>query len=82
MAYEIGISEPIVWRILHEERMPPYHVQKVKFLHADDYPCQADIVQWMLRMINNDTRFPALIIFSDKAKFSREGIVSMRNQHI
>ena len=58
-----------------------YHEQKVQSLHTDDYPCQAGFVQWMLNMKNNDPRFPELI-FSDEAKFSREDIVNMCNQHV
>ena len=60
----------------------PYHVQKVQSLHIDDYPCQAGFMQLMLRMMNNDPRFPALILFSDEGKFNREGIINLRKYYI
>ena len=79
VAYEMGISQPVVWRIVHEECMPFYHVQKVQYLHTDNCLCRADFVQWMK---NNNPRFPALILFRDKAKFIRKDIFRMRNLNI
>ncbi|GFY67140.1 uncharacterized protein TNIN_44781 [Trichonephila inaurata madagascariensis] len=64
------VVKPKVWRIVHDECMHPYHVQKVQSLYTDDYPRQADFVQWMLGMKNNDPRYPAFALFSDEAKFS------------
>ncbi|GFY78385.1 hypothetical protein TNIN_244191 [Trichonephila inaurata madagascariensis] len=29
VAYEMGISQPAVWRFVHEETMHPYNVQRV-----------------------------------------------------
>lgn len=82
VADEMGVSQKVVWRILHEERMHPYHVQQVQSLHPDDYPRRAAFVQWMLGMRNTDPRLPALVLFSDEATFSREGIFNMHNQHV
>lgn len=38
VAYEMGISEKVAWRILHEECMNHYYLQKMQCLHQDDYP--------------------------------------------
>ncbi|GFW50985.1 hypothetical protein TNCV_3592671 [Trichonephila clavipes] len=70
------------WRIVHEERMHPYHVQTVESLSTYDYPRQADSVLWMQGTKNNDLRFTALVLFSDEEKFSRESIFNMRNQQV
>ncbi|GFW23137.1 hypothetical protein TNCV_3802371 [Trichonephila clavipes] len=45
VAYETGISQPVNWRFVHEERSHLYHVQRVQSLHTDDHPRKADFVQ-------------------------------------
>ncbi|GFU85253.1 hypothetical protein TNCV_2385601 [Trichonephila clavipes] len=61
----MGISLTVVWRIVPEQRMHPSHVQGVRCLQTADYLCQADFVQWRLRMKNNDQRFPAFLLYSN-----------------
>lgn len=34
----LTIQQSMVWRILHEQGLHPYHVQRVRALHAEDLP--------------------------------------------
>ena len=52
----------------------PYCTQKVQFLHTDNYPCKADFVQWMLRIKNSDTWFPALVLFNDEENSTEKAL--------
>lgn len=51
-------------------------------LQQDYYPHQPHFVEWMLKMTNNVTRFPALVLYSDETTFRLDGILNLRNQHV
>ena len=38
ISQQLGVSQSSLWRILHEERVHPYHLQRVQLLQPDDYP--------------------------------------------
>ena len=65
----MGISQPSVWRTQGTHA----HLPRAKTaIFTDDYPCQADFVQWMLG--NNDPQFSILVLSNDEAKFRSEDI--------
>ena len=66
-----------VWRTLHEEDLYPYHDQMVQHLKPGDHAQRMDLCHWM-------TAHPELlsvILFTDEASFTRDGINNSRNVH-
>ena len=77
MASLIGVSRMQVWRTLHEEDLYPYHDHMVQHLEPGDHAQRMDLCHWM-------TAHPGLlsvILFTDEASFTRDGINNSRNVH-
>jgi len=67
-----------VWRTLHEEDLYPYHDHRVQHLEPGDPAEHMDLCQWI-------TAYPQLfsvILFTDEASFTRDGINNSRNLHM
>jgi Transposase. len=80
---EVGISGPLVWRILHEQLLYPYHVQRVQALNPiNDHQARLVFCRWFLRHDAEDPRFLANILFTDEAGFTRNGVFNFHNTHI
>lgn len=82
VAAELGIRHEMVWKVLRAAKMHPFHVQKVQLLADGDYPLRVEFVRWMLDATQNDSQFPATVLFSDEACFTREGVVNTHNAHM
>ena len=77
MASRIGVSRTQVWRTLHEEDLYPYHDQRVQHLEPGDHAQRMDLCRWI-------TAHPeplSVILFTDEASFTRNGINNSRNVH-
>ena len=70
MASRIGVSRMQVWRTLYEEDLYPYHDQRVQHLKPGDHAQRMDLCQW----INAHPKLLSVILFSDKASFTRDGV--------
>ncbi|GFV60469.1 uncharacterized protein TNCV_3471041 [Trichonephila clavipes] len=82
VANSVGVSHCSVWRILREQDMHPFHVQRVQTQQLEDYaPCVA-LAQWYLGKCATNPLFPDEVLFSDEASFTREGIFHTHNDHI
>lgn len=79
---EVGISAPLVWRILHEQLLYPYHVQRVQALNPLDHEARLVFCRWFLRSDAEDPRFLSDILFTDEAGFTRNGVVNFHNTHV
>lgn len=82
IARELGISHPVVWRILHENLLYPYHIQRVQALLPRDFEPRERFCRWVLEKMAEYPRFSSYILFTDEAKFSRDGITNYHNNHI
>ena len=77
MASRIGVSRMQVWQTIHEEDLYPYHDQRVQHLEPGNRAQRFDLCHWL-------TAHPELlsvILFSDEASFTRDGINNSRNVH-
>src|SRR5215510_799002 len=77
MASRIGVSRIQVWRTLHEEDLYPYHDQRVQHLEPGDHAQRMDLCQW----IKAHPELLSVILFSDEASFTRDGVNNLRNVH-
>lgn len=79
VAGQLGVSHSSVWRVWHRFGLHPYHKQKVQTLNPNDYPHRVNYCQWYLQKCQEDPDFPSLVLHSDEAMFSEEGILNTKN---
>ncbi|GFX20077.1 uncharacterized protein TNCV_1436371 [Trichonephila clavipes] len=78
----LGESHQSVLRTLHEDRMHPYHLQRVQTITPDDYPRRLNFATWYLQQTAGNQTFPADVLFTDEATFTRSGMFNMHNSHL
>lgn len=82
IARRVHVSQPTVWRVLNEERLHPFHIQRVQALQASDYPLRVEFCQWFLQQCALQPDFPAYVLFTDEATFTQEGVFNVHNTHV
>lgn len=78
---ETHIPQTIVWRIVHDEGLYPYHLQRVQALQPGDYSSRMDFARWYVQEKAADRHFAASVLFTDEAAFSLEGVMNCHNLH-
>jgi hypothetical protein len=63
-----------VWRVVREQHLYPYHLQRQQAISLQDYPARVMLCQWFLHQCGTNPDFPALAIFTDEAQFTGDGI--------
>lgn len=81
IAATLNISHVLVWKILMDNLMYPYHIQRVQALLPRDFPLRFNFCQWFLQMLAQNQFFENKILFSDEANFSRNAITNFHNNH-
>ncbi|KAJ4426611.1 hypothetical protein ANN_26409 [Periplaneta americana] len=82
VALQVNVPHTTVWRLLKEYQLYPYHLQRVQALSPADYPTRVRFCQWFLQQCGVNPNFPALVLFTDEAQFTRDGITNFHNQHV
>ncbi|KAJ4426257.1 hypothetical protein ANN_27069 [Periplaneta americana] len=82
VALQVNVSHTTIWRLLKEYQLYPYHLQRVQALSPADYPARVKFCQWFLQQCDVNPNFPALVLFTDEAQFTRDGITNFHNQHL
>ncbi|KAJ4435786.1 hypothetical protein ANN_18405 [Periplaneta americana] len=82
VALQVSVPHTTVWRLLKEYQLYPYHLQRVQALSPADYPARVRFCQWFLQQCGVNPNFPALVLFTDEAQFTRDGITNFHNQHV
>ncbi|KAJ4426443.1 hypothetical protein ANN_27257 [Periplaneta americana] len=82
VALKINVPHTTVWRLLKEYQLYPYHLQRVQALSPADYPARVRFCQWFLQQCGVNPNFPALVLLTDEAQFTRDGITNFHNQHV
>lgn len=78
---QLNISHVLVWRILHDFLLYPYHIQRVQTLLPRDFPSRLNFCRWFLDKIRQNAYFDTEIMFTDEANFSRTAIRNFHNNH-
>lgn len=81
LAVACGTSRSTAWRVLHEQSLYPYHLQRVQGLSPADYPPRANFCRWFIAQTANP-RFVSSVLFTDEATFGRDGITNLHNMHV
>ena len=77
-----GVHHSTVWRILHEDRLCPYHLQRVQILKPEDLPRRVRFCQWCLEQCVQHPQFLWKLLLTDEAMFTRDGIFNFNNVHV
>ncbi|KAJ4427463.1 hypothetical protein ANN_25110 [Periplaneta americana] len=67
--------------ILEAVNMTP-SISTRRALSPADYPARVRFCQWFLQQCGVNPNFPALVLFTDEAQFTRDGITNFHNQHV
>ncbi|GBM73317.1 hypothetical protein AVEN_246380-1 [Araneus ventricosus] len=78
----VNVPHSIVWGVLREEGLHPYHVQKVQALIPADYAPRVDFARWFLQQLAAQPDFSAQVLFTVESTFTREGISNTHNLHV
>lgn len=82
ICHELNLSQSSVWRIAHEEKLYPFHLQKVMAITAEDYAPRMTFCDWFLHRYQRALDFPRYVLFTDEAFFSRNGYFNSKNSHV
>lgn len=82
IAAQLGASNRLVWQVLHDNRYYPYHLQRVQALLERDFVPRVEFSNWLLSEWDHDREFAKIIIFTDEAHFTRDGIFNFHNNHL
>ena len=82
IAHAMGSNQSSVLRVLQEQNLQAYHLQKVQGLGLNYFASRVRFVQWFLQRSIVNPAFPAQVLFTDGACFTRDGYFNSRNNHI
>jgi hypothetical protein len=77
-----GVHRSTASRILHQDRLYPYHLQRVQGLKPEDLPGRVRFCQLCLEQCTRHPQFLWKLMFTDEAMFTRNGIFNFHNVHI
>lgn len=78
---ESGIPKSTVNRIIRDQLIRPFHIQRVQELLPLDYEARSEFSQ-IIRGRTVVDGFPTSILFTDESSFTRRGITNLHNQHV
>jgi len=81
LSVQFGTNKTTVQRVIKEELLRPYHVQKVQELLPLDANARLRFCRTIQERRANDQHFHKRILFTDEACFTRRGIINMHNEH-
>lgn len=82
IAATIGVSHNTVWKILKEEQLHPYHIQRAQELLPTDFPLRIRFPQEFLEKVHVNPQFHTYVLFTDEANFSKNSIMNFHNEHL
>uniref|UniRef100_A0A6P7GMR5 Uncharacterized protein LOC114344564 n=1 Tax=Diabrotica virgifera virgifera TaxID=50390 RepID=A0A6P7GMR5_DIAVI len=82
IANTLNISHSSVWRVLKEQQLYPYHIQRVQALLPRDFPQRARFCEWLTHEMRQNPQFLNNVFFTDEAHFSRVAIINFHNNHV
>lgn len=77
----IGVPKSIAHRILQENELHPYHVQRVQSLSPRDYPARIVFCETMLQRHREDPHFLDKVLWTDESTFKKDGYLNLHNVH-
>jgi len=73
----------VTWNVVCKEKPCPFHRQKVQaLLGPNDYLRKDQFVYCFVHQSREKPNFPAMVVFTDEACFTREGIFNSHNSYV
>ncbi|GFT34812.1 DUF4817 domain-containing protein [Trichonephila clavipes] len=82
VAHHISLSHQTVCRVLNENHLHRFHLQRVQALNRTDHPLHLNFCQWMVQQGALESDFKAHVLFTAEATFTRDGVFKARNSHM
>lgn len=82
IAMEIAVSKDTVNRVLREQLLHPFHLQKVQQFLPIDLELRLDFCRFINERREHDQNFHRQILFTDECCFTRRGMTNLHNEHI
>lgn len=77
----VGLGRSTIWKILHNHKYKPYSIMLVQHLKEVDFEKRVLFCESMLLRIQEEPDFLQRMIWSDEAKFTKNGIYNKHNSH-
>jgi len=81
VGHSMQIAHNIVWKVVREQ-LYPYHPQKVQPMGSPDFPFRVNFCQWYFNCLADNPHFGSIVLFSDEAQFTRNGLFNSHNNHL
>jgi hypothetical protein len=65
VAHSLSVKHMLLWQVLHDEHLHPYHLQQVQAMGPNDFAPHVNICQWLLGQSVHVPHFLCFIFFSD-----------------
>jgi hypothetical protein len=82
IASQTGLSKIIVWHVLCENSLHPFHLQPVQGLQPGDKERRLDYCRWFLHRVVDEPNFLNHVLWTDEAGFMRDGVMNLHNLHV
>lgn len=82
LSAQVHATKWVVHETLREQLLHPYHVQKVHAMSPADYPARVNYANWFLQRFRQNPNFISIVLFTDEAGFTRDGVINCHNLHI
>lgn len=76
-----GAAHMTIWRVLHEQVLYPYNLQRVQCLLSADFPARDAFYRWSVQQCA-DLSLVSSVPFADEAGFNRDGIINVDNNQL
>uniref|UniRef100_V5I843 Transposable element Tc3 transposase n=1 Tax=Anoplophora glabripennis TaxID=217634 RepID=V5I843_ANOGL len=80
-AMHLNVSHSVVWNIVHDNLLYPFHHRPVQALLEPDMHKRVVFCESYLNILRNNLNFASKILFTDEATFQRHGLTNMHNLH-
>lgn len=82
LSEQFHTSKSTIHRIIREQLLHPFHIQKVHAMTPQDFPARLEYANWFMDRQREDMTFINRVLFTDEAGFSRDGVINSHNLHI
>lgn len=82
IANMLNVSNFTVFKILKEQQLYPFHIQRVQALLPRDFLPRLVFCQWIVHVTAQNPNFLNGVLFTDEASFSRDSIRNFHNNHL
>lgn len=81
LSRQFGVSHTTVHRVLQDNLLHPYHIQRVQDLLPRDFLVRSVFSQWIVDTSLVNDNFISNILATDECCFTRGGILNIHNTH-